>query len=105
MLVFKALKFSQPVYLNELFTHYTPMSNAILRSADDIHLLIVPRLKKHSSFASRAISYAGPMYYNKLPFYIKEASTVDCFKKLLKSYLFKKSYDPITKTVTVEYKI
>ena len=105
LLVFKAIKYNQPAYLNELFIHYTSLSNVILRAADDPYLLIIPRLNKHSSFASRAISYAGPMFYNKLPFDIKDADTVDNFKKLLKTHLFKKSYDPISKTVTLEYKI
>ena len=105
LLVFKALKFNQPAYLNELFIYYTPRSNAILRAADDPHLLIVPRLNRHSSFAFQAISYAGPLFYNKLPFNLKEVNNVDSFKKLLKTYLFKNSYDSVSKSVTIEYKV
>ena len=105
MLVYKAQKFNQPAYLNELFLHYTPQSNVILRAADDPHLLIVPRLNKHSSFTCRAISYAGPLLYNKLPSSIKDAINEESFKKLLKTYMFKKSYDPETKCITLEYKV
>jgi len=105
LLVFNSLKYNEPAYLNELFIPYTSQSNAILRSADDPHLLTIPRLSKHSTFASRAISYAGPMYYNKLPSIIKNAENTDTFKKLLKTHLFRKAYDPVTKCITPEYKV
>jgi len=105
LLVHKSIKYKQPVYLNELFIHYTPQSNVILRAADDPHLLIVPRLNKHSTFASRAISYSGPLFYNKLPFNIKEAKSDDAFKKLLKTHLFQKSYDLVEKCFTIEYRV
>ena len=105
LLVFKCLKHNQPAYLNELFIRYTPQSNVILRAADDPYLLIVPRLHKHSTFVSRSIYYAGPVFFNKLPFKIKDAGNVDSFKKLLKTYLFQKAYDPVSKCVTMDYKV
>ena len=104
LLEYKCLKYKEPAYLNDLLIRYTPLSNAILRAADDPYLLVVPRLKKHSSFGSRSFSYAGPVLYNKLPFKIKDADTDNSFKKLLKTYLFQKSYDPTTKCMTIEYK-
>ena len=42
---------------------------------------------------------------NKLPFNLKEVDNVDSFKKMLKTYLFKNSYDPVSKRVTIEYKV
>lgn len=104
LLVYKALKFNQPTYIYELFTRYKTQSNSVLRAADDPHLLIVPRLNKLSSFGSRAISYAGPLLFNKLPSVIKNATSTDTFKKLLKTYLFKKSYDEVSKSISLEYK-
>ena len=104
LLVYKALKFDQPTYLKELLIQYIPQSNSVLRSADDPHLLVVPRLNKRPSLGSRAFSYAGPFLYNSLPKSIKDASSTEAFKKLLKTYLFTKSYDSESKSINPEYK-
>ena len=104
LLVFKALKFDEPLYLKDLLLNYQTHSNAILRSADDPNLLIVPRLSKHSVYGSRAFSYAGPYLFNQLPLHIKEANSVTTFKTMLKTYFFEKSFDQDTKTVTPAYK-
>ena len=104
LLVYKSLKFKQPVYLFELLQRYVPQSNITLRSADDPHLLVVPRLNKRSSLGARAFSYAGPFLFNKLPLNIKNAGTSETFKKLLKTHLFTKSYDSETKSICLEYK-
>lgn len=104
LLVYKALKFKQPSYIYGLLNHYSSHSNVTLRAADDPHLLIVPRLQKHSSFGSRTLSYAGPKLFNKLPFKIRDAGNTDIFKKLLKTHMFNKAYDSVTKTINLEYK-
>lgn len=105
LFVYKALKFNQPIYIKELLTPYTSQSNFSLRAADDPHLLIVPRLTRYSSFASRAFSYVGPWLFNKLPRNLKDAGSTQTFKKLLKTHLFKKSYDPVTKSISLEYRV
>jgi len=105
LLVYKALKFDEPTYLKDLLHHYIPQSNSVLRSADDPHLLVVPFLSKRSSLGSRAFSYAGPYLFNSLPCSIKNACTTDNFKKLLKTHLFTKSYDSVSKSINPEYKL
>ena len=77
-----------PPYLSE---HCIPVSSADtrrhLRSANR-HLLAVPRFRLNT-YARRAFSVAGPMAWNSLPDFIRDpASSTDCFRRLLKTYLF-----------------
>jgi hypothetical protein len=105
LLVYKALSSNQPAYIRELLTSYTPQCNMILRAADNPHLLVVPRLDKRSKFASRALSYAGPKLFNQLPSKVKDATTTDTFKKLLKTHLFTKAYDLESKNINIAYRL
>ena len=104
LLVFRALKTNEPAYLRDLLKNYQSQSNATLRASDDPHLLITPRLGKHSYYGCRAFSYAGPSLFNQLPRKIKDANNTPAFKKMLKTYMFKKSYDDDTKTINPDYK-
>jgi len=78
---------AQP-YLSE---HCIPVSSADtrrhLRSANR-HLLAVPRFPINT-YGRRAFSVAGPMAWNSLPDFIQDpSSSTDCFRRLLKTYLF-----------------
>ena len=44
---------------------------------------------KLSTYGRRAFAYAGPSLWNSLPDYLKVSSSVDCFKKQLKTVFFK----------------
>ena len=44
------------------------------------------------SYAYRAFSYAAPLLWNSLPPYIRLCDSLTTFKKLLKTYLFKKAF-------------
>ena len=58
-----------------------------LRSANR-HLLAVPRFPLNT-YGRRAFSVAGPMALNSLPGFIHyPTSSTDCFRRLLKTYLF-----------------
>jgi len=77
-----------PPYLSE---HCVPVSSADtrrhLRSADR-HLLAVPRFRLNT-YGRRAFSVAGPMAWNSLPDFSRDpASSTDCFRRLLITYLF-----------------
>ena len=104
LLVFKALQSDEPAYLRDLLKNYQSQSTVILRAADDPNLLIVPRLGNHSVHGSRAFSYAGPFLFNQLPLSIKEANSITTFKTMLKTHMFKKSFDDNTKTINPNYK-
>ena len=77
-----------PPYLSE---HCIPVSSADtrrhLRSANR-HLLAVPPFPLNT-YGRRAFSVAGPMAWNSLPGFIRDpTSSTDCFRRLLKTYLF-----------------
>ena len=55
-------------------------------------LLEPPSVKTLATLGDRSFASVAPMLWNSLPSYIREASSVDSFKRLLKTYLFKKAY-------------
>lgn len=104
LLTYKALKHNKPVYLRELLKDYSTQSSMSLRVADDPYRLATPFLKNNFSHCSRSFSYMAPRLYNDLPSSIKSAPTTESFKKQLKTYLFNKSYDHLTKCVKENYR-
>jgi len=90
--VHECLNGRAPPYLSE---HCTPVSSADtrrrLRSANR-HRLAVPRFRLNT-YGRRAFSVAGPMAWNSLPDFIRDpTSSTDCFRRLLKTYLFARYY-------------
>jgi len=86
--VHQCLNGRAPPYLSE---DCIPVSSADtqrhLRSANR-HLLAVPRFRLNT-YGRRAFSVAGPMAWNSLPDFISDpTSSTDCFRRLLKTYLF-----------------
>lgn len=85
LLTYKALNGSSPVYISELLSYSNP--NRLLRSSNKC-LLQVPA-SRTSSHGDRAFSISAPRLWNTLPLDIKKAESVQTFKKLLKTHLFK----------------
>ena len=90
--VHECLNGRAPPYLSELCI---PVSSADtrrhLRSANR-HLLAVPRFRLNT-YGRRAFSVAGPMAWNSLPDFIRDpTNSRDCFRRLLKTYLFARYY-------------
>ena len=90
-LVYKCLHGNAPEYLKDLLIlrgesrgHYG------LRSRTD-NMLLIPRVTR-KTFANRSFSVQGPKLWNGTPDYIKEAETIETFKKLLKTYLFSQAF-------------
>ena len=77
--------------------YYSSDFSMSLRAADDPSRLSEPSLKGLTC-GSSAFSNIAPRLYNILPCDIKNAITVDIFKKKFKSHLFKRAFDPLTKT-------
>ena len=90
LIVFKALHGLAPDYLIELINIKSP-SNYNIRSNREV-LLEPPSVKTLATLGDRSFASAAPTLWNSLPSYIREASSVDSFKRLLKTYLFKKAY-------------
>ena len=88
LLTFIAIHFSNPPYLKSQLT----IKNHMRPLRDQDHLqLEVPR--SHSArMGDRAFSIAAPALWNMLPFEIRSVSTVNEFKKLLKTHLYSARY-------------
>ena len=86
--VHQCLNGSAPPYLSE---HCFPVSSADTRQylgSANRHLLAVPRFRLNT-YGRRAFSVAGPMAWNSLPDFMRDpTSSTDCFRRLLKTYLF-----------------
>ena len=77
-----------PPYLKELLNpHSTTRS---LRSTHS-NLLHIPRTKLRT-MGDRAFSVAAPRLWNALPDTLRAPQSTDCFKKGLKTFLFKKTF-------------
>ncbi len=89
LFVYKSLNDLAPKYLSSLLTYY--QSPRSLRSSNN-KLLKIPSTNK-KSMGDRAFSVFGPKIWNNLPLEIRSAPSVNSFKKLIKTYLFKEHFD------------
>ena len=77
-----------PAYISELISLHNPSRQ--LRSSHK-NLLSVPRT--FSSHGDRAFYSCAPKLWNSLPADVRFCSSLDIFKKTLKTHLFKIAYD------------
>ena len=83
---FKSLNCNFPSYISELLVPYTP--SRTLRSSHRNNF-VVPRVHL-KNFGERAFSFSGPSTWNALPEKIKKTTSLEQFKKSLKTHLFEK---------------
>jgi len=88
MCVFKALNGLAPVYLADSLVRYTPVRDLRSRTMDLLH---EPQFRL-DAYGGRAFANAAPRLWNKLPYKIKQASSVENFKTKLKTHLYKQAY-------------
>lgn len=88
VLVYKCLNNQAPNYLQALLQPYR--RDARLRQAHE-STLYVPVSKGH--FGKSAFSCAAPSMWNQLPIAVREAKSLQSFKRSLKTYLFRMVYD------------
>ena len=88
LLTFKAINGLASQYIVDMLTVYSPSRN--LRSTAKGLLLKPPSLKaiKTATYGDRSFSAAAPKLWNKLPPNIRAIKSLECFKSLLKTYLF-----------------
>ena len=77
-----------PGYLTELLSKSLP-ARTLRSTAKTLASFDVP-FNKRKTFADRSFGTAGPKLWNALPGDIKNAKSVDSFKKMLKTHYFKK---------------
>ena len=81
--VYRALSGQGPSCMSDLVHQYIPARS--LRSVAELQLA-VPRT--HSTFGDRAFSSAAPRLGNSLPVGVRRSSSLQIFKRRLKTYLF-----------------
>ena len=101
LLTFKALHHGEPKYLAELLRKRE--NNSFLRSSS-VRFLEEPIISR-STLSNRCFFYCAPRLYNSLPIEIQNADGLDNFKKLLKTYFFRKAYDLDNKCIKSTYKL
>lgn len=89
LLTFKALHNTAPSYLRELIEPYVPSRS--LRSSN-LNFLSKPVFKL-KSYGKRSFSCAAPELWNSLPLNIRSVNSLSTFKKLVKTWLFRRTYD------------
>ena len=91
LLTYKCLNGLAPPYMNNLISRRQPKEHA-LRVDNDPTILQQNFSHKYKS-TEKAFSICAPKLWNSLPRTIREASSVDAFKKLLKTHLFIAAYN------------
>ena len=88
LLVYKAINGFSPSYISNLLSFCS--SSYSLRSCSN-KLLQVPG-SKLKSYGDQRFSIAGPKLWNSLPASLRNADSLNYFKKHLKTYLFHKAF-------------
>ena len=88
VLTFRALHGQAPFYIVDLITPYS--SARSLRSSGQ-NLLMVPRTC-FKTRGDRSFKAVAPRLWNELPQDLRSLDSVDTFKKLLKTYLFRRAF-------------
>ena len=88
LITYKAIHGLAPDYIAELLS---PKVNVRLLRSSNKHLLKVPKTKLKTK-GDRAFSAVAPTLWNCLPLAIKNAESVDVFKRLLKTHLFRNHF-------------
>lgn len=87
--VFKCLHELAPGYLSELVTPYTPARS--LRS-ETACLVTVPSTRT-KTYGERRFDKAAATLWNSLPSQLRNGHKLECFKKDLKTHLFRKAFN------------
>ena len=85
---YKAIKNRAPSYICNLVEKYKPSRE--LRSMSQ-SVLKVP-IPKTVTYGSRSFRVAASQLWNTLPNHVKDAASIDSFKRQLKTHLFTKAY-------------
>ena len=89
VLTHQALHGTAPQNITDLLLRYQPTRS--LRSSDAL-LLTAPQ-SRLTSFGDRAFQHAAPTLWNGLPISLCSVNNLNSFKKALKTFLFKATYN------------
>jgi hypothetical protein len=89
LLTFKGLNGMAPNYIKDLLVPYNPCRT--LRSSNN-NLLTVPKYRC-KAYGSRMFEVRAPQLWNSLPIELRGMTSLEQFKKSLKTYLFRLAFD------------
>ena len=92
LITFEVIKGLAPKYLSDLIA-ILPSSNYDLRRDSNGILLARGTLRTKKTMGDCAFEIAAPILWNSLPLSVRQAGTIDNFKRLLETYLFTKRYN------------
>ena len=88
LLAFKCLNGLAPKYLSDLIEIYVPPR--ALRSSSSIFL--IHKVSKFKTLGDKSFSFSGPAVWNTLPVSLRNETSIEIFKKNLKTYFFRKAF-------------
>ena len=88
LIVFKSLIGQAPSYISELLKLKPNVHSRNLRSSRDTLQLEIPSFRTKITLGNRSFFCAAPKLWNRLPFEIRNAQSIQIFKTLLKTYLY-----------------
>ena len=91
LVTFKILHGVAPSYLKDLVS-VLPHSHYQLHRNNHGILLETPWLRTKKSMGDHVFSTAAPFLWNSLPLPIRQETSIDSFKRSVKTYLFKKAF-------------
>ena len=91
LLTFKAIRGLAPTYIQELIT-IKQRSKYSLRSNNNGLLLMPPNCKTLATLGDRSFYSAAPWLWNSLPCFIRDCLSVNNFKNMIKTFLFRKAF-------------
>ena len=91
LITFKVLHGLSPKYLSDLISIQQPSSYNLKRN-DNGRLLERPSAKTKKTMGDRAFQVAAPLLWNKLPRCVRNTTNLESFKTLIKTFLFKESF-------------
>ena len=91
ILTYKAIHGYAPLYISDLI-RTGERTNYNLRSSSQLLLQPYNATKTKKTLGDRAFQVASPGLWNGLPNDIRNAKTMDVFKSLVKTHLFRKAY-------------
>ena len=103
LLAYKALKYGQPSYICNLLKPHEQARELPLRGEGNGRLY-EPVISR-AAYSNRCFSYIAPRLYNALPAELKDSACLERFKRDLKTYLFRKSYDLTNESVNEGYRV
>ena len=102
MMAYKALRYHQPKYIYELLKIHVPSSERNLRSHDDNCSLVEPMISRHVSI-QHLFECSAPRLFNHILMEICVSDSIAEFKKILKTFLFRESYDSLNLVINLSY--